>query len=216
MLLTPDLLREAIATPAPAKALHFLIDTSHAKAAAVLVPVVLEPAPSVLVVLRGADLRDHAGEVGFPGGKPEPGDPDLRGTALREAHEEIAVDPGRVELVGELTPVPVITGRYLIHPFVGVIDGGEAPRAASSEIQRVLRLPLEPLLTGEMPTFAVVGTWRETEVFSPYFHVDGAVLYGASAYIFYELLAKLAARLGRALPAARIVDELPWGDRYAR
>jgi 8-oxo-dGTP pyrophosphatase MutT (NUDIX family) len=225
MPFTAETLREAVALPSPDKALHTIIDVSGAKPAAVLVPVLFDPEPSVLLVLRGADLRDHAGEVGFPGGKPEPTDADLYATALREAHEEVAVGAEHVERVGELSPVPVITGRYLIHPFVGIVSGDVAPRPASSEIARVLRLPIGPLLSGEQRFSAVVGEWRGAEVFSPYFDVNDVtrteteaniVLYGASAYIFYELLAKIASRLGRELPPARIASELPWGSRYAK
>jgi 8-oxo-dGTP pyrophosphatase MutT (NUDIX family) len=210
------LIIESLAAPLPLPALgsSSIIDVSRAKDAAVVVPLRLDPEPHVVLVLRGAQLADHAGEVGFPGGKPEPSDRDLEATALRELAEEVAVAPADVQILGKLRPIPVITGRYLIHPFVGLLAREAAPRVASAEIARVLELPLLPLIEGERPIAAVRGQWGDRIVFAPHFEVDGAILYGASAYIFYELLARLAAKLGRTLPPPEITDRLPWGDRY--
>jgi 8-oxo-dGTP pyrophosphatase MutT (NUDIX family) len=215
--ITPLLLREALAGPLSLPVLGHLVDARRAKAAAVVVPVQLDPEPVVVLVLRGAHLTDHGGEVGFPGGKPEPGDRDLGATALRELEEEVGVTASEVELVGELAPTPVITGRYLIHPFVGVLRPGAAPRVASAEIARVLALPILPLLAGERRIEAVRGEWRGATIFAPHFALEGCVLYGASAYIFYELLARLAARLSVTLPQPKIDEAAPapWGDRYS-
>jgi hypothetical protein len=80
----------------------------------------------------------------------------------------------------------------------------------------VLLLPIVPLLTGEQRIGAVTGLWGGTAALAPHFYVDGAVLYGASAYIFYELLSRLATRLGTSLPEPEIADVLPWGNRYSR
>jgi 8-oxo-dGTP pyrophosphatase MutT (NUDIX family) len=211
-----ELLRGALAEPPVLPVLGRSIDLSEAKPAAVTVPVRLEPEPRVVLVLRASELRDHGGEVGFPGGKPEPSDPDLASTALRELEEEIGVPKAAVELVGELRPVPVITGRYLIHPFVGVLGSGAAPRVAASEIARVIELPLLPLLRGEHEIAEVHATWRGIAVVSPHVDVGGPILYGASAYILYELLLRMAARLGVTLPPPRIETTPPWGDRYVR
>jgi len=214
--LTPETIRAALAHALPMPALGSVIDVSQARAAAVVVPLRLDGEPRVVVVLRGSHLKDHAGEVGFPGGKPEPSDADLQATALREMDEELGVPAAEVEILGTLMPMPVITGRYLIHSFVGALAEGAAPRAASSEIARVMELPILPYLLGERPIAAIRGEWSGTVVFAPHFPVDGAVLYGASAYIFYELLARLAAQLGHTLPPPELQTEPPWGDRYTR
>ena len=216
MRIDTKLIREALADPLPLPALGSSIDSSRARPAAVVVPLRLDPEPVTVVVLRGSQLKDHGGEVGFPGGKPDPGDADLTATALRELEEEVGVAASDVEICGPLNPMPVITGRYLIHPFVGALAPGAAPRVASKEVARVLTLPLLPLLTGEQPIGAIRGEWNGALIFAPHFPLDGCVLYGASAYILYELLARLANRLGSPLPAPVIEQEPPWGSRYAR
>jgi 8-oxo-dGTP pyrophosphatase MutT (NUDIX family) len=193
---------------------HRYIDTSRAKPAGVVLPVTLAPEPSALFILRGAHLNEHAGEVGFPGGKPEPLDIDLRATALRELGEEIGLFAGDVEWLGLLSPCPVITGRYLIHPFVAGVREGASPMAVSSEIESILTLPLLPLITGEMPFYGVTVEWMGKQLIAQHFRIGPSVLYGASATIFYELLVLVAAELG--LPMAKAIPEEtpPWGDRY--
>lgn len=210
------LLRASLTDPLPLPALGSAIDLTRARAAAVVVPIVLAPEPRVILVLRASHLQDHAGEVGFPGGKPEPADGGLEGTALRELGEELGVRAGDVDIAGALTPVPVITGRYLIHAFVGVLSPEAGPMVASAEIERVISLPILPLITGEHRISAVRGEWNGREVFAPHIEVEGVILYGASAYIFYELLLRIAGRLGRTLPEAITATEVPWGDRYSR
>lgn len=218
MQITVELLRAALASSVRplADLAHGPIDVSRARAAGVVLPLALFPEPRVYLMVRGSDLTDHAGEVCFPGGKPEAEDVDLRATAARELEEEVAIRRDQLEWVGELSPCPVITGRYMIHPFVAVLQEGATPRPASGEVARILSLPLIPLLTGEIPTFAVKRLWDEVLVTAPHFPVEDSVLYGASAYIFYELLGKLAAALEHELPPFHFQDEPPWGTRYAK
>src|SRR3954454_11356742 len=77
--------------------------------------------PGLIFTERRADLRRHAGEISFPGARQDPDDADLAATALREAEEEIALDPAAVTLVGALAPVSTFVTGYRILPFLGTI-----------------------------------------------------------------------------------------------
>ena len=208
--LGPGLVRAALA--APAELVRRLPAPASARPAGVVVPVTFDGAPSVLVVQRSARLRDHPGELGFPGGKLEPGDADLGAAAWREAEEELGIGASCLERLGTLLPVPVITGRFVIHPFVAALRA-PAPLVPSGEIERVLSVPLLPLISGEQRYQAVrieAGAARTL----PHFRLGDRVLYGASAVILYELLERVAAALGRSLPEPELETELPWGSRY--
>ena len=101
------------------------MDAPGHKDAAVLVPLYREPLTAVFTERRG-DLSRHAGEISFPGGRQDHPEEDLRETALREAHEEIGLDPSGVELVGALPPVGTFVTGYRIFPFVGLIESGQS------------------------------------------------------------------------------------------
>jgi len=214
MRITFDQIRAALTHRDETAKGYRYIDESRAQPAGVVLPLTLAPEPSALFILRGAHLKEHAGEVGFPGGKPEPLDIDLRATALRELGEEIGLFAGDIEWLGVLSPCPVITGRYLIHPFVAGVREGASPRVVSSEIESILTLPLLPLITGEMPFYGVTGEWMGRQRIVQHFRIGPSVLYGASATIFYELLALIAAELGLPMAPAIPEETPPWGDRY--
>lgn len=178
-----------------------------------MVPVRLGPAPSVLVVVRASTLAEHAGELGFPGGKPLPGER-LADAACRELDEELAVPPSSVEVLGELSAIPVVTGKYLITPFVGVLAPSAAPRVASPELSEVIDVPIAPFFSGERPIFGFFTEFRGAPFLLPHFRFGERVLFGASAVILFELFARLARELGLALPELTIEADRPWGTRY--
>jgi 8-oxo-dGTP pyrophosphatase MutT (NUDIX family) len=110
--------------------------------ASVLVPLV-ERGGGVNLILtrRAALLKHHPGQVAFPGGKQEPGDPSPLAAALREAEEEIALPPGQVEVLGSLDPHETVTS-FAVQPFVGVVDPGFRPRPDPGEVEEVFEVPL--------------------------------------------------------------------------
>jgi len=114
----------------------------HAIPAAVLVPL-LAPPPAVRILLtrRSAALRDHAGQVSFPGGRVEPQDPDPVRTALREAEEEVALAAERVEVLGALPPQNTATGFRMLPVVAWVEDPGEL-RPEPAEVEEIFELPL--------------------------------------------------------------------------
>jgi 8-oxo-dGTP pyrophosphatase MutT (NUDIX family) len=104
-------------------------------AAAVLVPI-HEAAgrPHLVLTKRRSDLRSHAGEISFPGGRRDPEDVDLSTTALREAEEEIGLARDQVSLLGELPPTSTFATNYVIHPFVAAIPHGLAWLPSEREV----------------------------------------------------------------------------------
>jgi 8-oxo-dGTP pyrophosphatase MutT (NUDIX family) len=114
--------------------------------AAVLVPIVLHPAPSIVLTLRAPHLTRHPGQVSFPGGRIDPADASPEAAALREAEEEIGLSAGRVEVVGRL-PTHVTGTGYQVTPVLGLLAPPVAPKPDPREVAEVFELPLA-VLTG--------------------------------------------------------------------
>jgi 8-oxo-dGTP pyrophosphatase MutT (NUDIX family) len=155
-------------------------------AAAVLVPLVLAAEePHVVFTRRRTDLRRHAGEISFPGGRRDPEDADLQDTALREAEEEIGLPRAEVRLLGELPPTSTFVTNYVIHPFVGEIPAGLAWRVSEREVDAVLELPLRALRESRTRTrMERRGISFETDAYI----VDEHLIWGATARIVEHLL----------------------------
>jgi 8-oxo-dGTP pyrophosphatase MutT (NUDIX family) len=144
--LTADWLRQRFAVArSPALRSEFP-DAEQLIPAAVLVPIVLRPtALTVLLTQRTAHLRDHAGQVSFPGGRCEPDDATATATALREAQEEIGLVPAQVEILGVLDEHRTGTG-FSITPVVGLVKPPLDLKLDDFEVADVFEPPLEFLL----------------------------------------------------------------------
>ena len=103
--------------------------------------------PGLVFTERREDLRRHAGEISFPGGRPDPGE-DLLACALREAEEEIGLESADVEVLGVLQPVSTVVTGYMIHPFVGLIPSDLPFRPNPGEVAAVLLLHFDELRAG--------------------------------------------------------------------
>jgi 8-oxo-dGTP pyrophosphatase MutT (NUDIX family) len=166
----------------------------------VLVPVLLAAAadPYVVLTRRRADLRRHAGEISFPGGRQDPQDATLVDTALREAEEEIGLPRGEVRVLGELPRTSTFATNYLIHPFVGQIAESRCWRLSPREVDAVLELPASALREGRTRTrLGRRGFTFETDAYI----VGEHLIWGATARIVEDLLERLESLIPPARPA---------------
>jgi 8-oxo-dGTP pyrophosphatase MutT (NUDIX family) len=160
--------------------------------AAVLVPLFMAgapmPEPHVVLTRRRADLRRHAGEISFPGGRRDAEDAELSDTALREAEEEIGLARADVRLLGALPATSTFATNYVIHPFVATIPAGVAWQVSAREVDAVIELPLTAVRAGR--TRANIerrGITFETDAYV----VDEHLIWGATARILENLLERL-------------------------
>lgn len=156
--------------------------------AAVLLPIVDRPEPTLLFTRRAAHLNTHRGQVAFPGGKRERHDPDLLSTALREAEEEIALARGQVELLGRLSDVISLHG-IRVTPFVGRIPPDLPLVPDPGELDTIFEVPLRLFLEDRRHHTDVI-TVEGRPHYVPSYHVQGQVIWGLSAMMLVELLAE--------------------------
>jgi len=153
--------------------------------AAVLAPLVLGPEPALIFTERAAALSRHAGEVSFPGGLQDPGET-LAETALREADEEIGLDPRLPDLLGALPPVHTTVSGILVVPFLGVLNGTPPLTVSDGEIAEVLTVPVARLAGLERPMELARpggGTWHGWA-----YELEGHTIWGATGFMLHGLL----------------------------
>jgi 8-oxo-dGTP pyrophosphatase MutT (NUDIX family) len=183
---TPEELRKLLLEPEEAAGMD---STGGTTDAAVLIPLYLDGGDlHAVYTKRRDDLSKHAGEISFPGGRPDFPEEDLMVTALREAEEEIGLPREDVEIVGSLPPVGTFVTGYKIHPFVGVIKAGHEWTLQPTEVEVVLDLPLRDVIAGhEMKRLLKKGVPIKT----PTYTVDGNLIWGATGRITQLLLKHL-------------------------
>ncbi|WP_110655468.1 CoA pyrophosphatase [Salinicola halimionae] len=155
--------------------------------AAVLLPIVARPEPTLLFTQRTAHLAQHAGQVAFPGGKREPEDRDLLATALRESHEEIALEGEQVDIIGRLSDVMSLHGLR-VTPFVGLIAPDLPLQAEPGEIAAIFEVPLRYFIDDRRSHTDVIPV-DDRSWYVPSYPYEDRVIWGLSAMMLVELLA---------------------------
>ena len=155
----------------------------------------------VVFTKRRADMRRHAGEISFPGGRQDDDESDLRLTALREAEEEIGLPRSAVTLVGALQPTPTIATNYAVYPFVGLIEPGQTWTPSAGEVAEILELSLTELRDGYgRRRLMRRGVPFRTDVYL----VGENLIWGATARMLGDLLDRLPSALIELSPSAAL------------
>jgi 8-oxo-dGTP pyrophosphatase MutT (NUDIX family) len=142
--------------------------------------------PHVVLTRRSPELRSHTWEVSFPGGRADDGESPWQ-TALREANEEIALDPTTVRPIGELDQFVTVGSRSLVHPVVGALPDRPTLRAAPAEVDQILHVPLSELVADDVfreELWPIGEAWRAITFFELY----GNTVWGATAAMLRQLL----------------------------
>jgi 8-oxo-dGTP pyrophosphatase MutT (NUDIX family) len=160
--------------------------------AAVLIPLFEEGGEARVVLTKRPDwMPSHRGEVAFPGGKHEPGvDADLRDTALREAREEIGLEPASVELVARLDSLATVASRFVITPYVGFLGSRPSLVPDPREVVSAFDVSLSDLMADGVHREERWDTWI-ADLDVHFFELPDETVWGATARILAGFLARL-------------------------
>jgi 8-oxo-dGTP pyrophosphatase MutT (NUDIX family) len=160
-------------------------DGSGRRSAVLMAFAATDDGPGVLLIERAADMRTHAGQVAFPGGATDPDDPHAVATALREAEEEVGLDPSTVVIVAELPALFLPPSGFVVSPVLAWwTEPHPVAPVDAAEVARVAVVPVEALANPDN-RFRVV---HPSGWFGPGFEVDGLFVWGFTAGLLDQLL----------------------------
>ena len=158
--------------------------------AGVLIPVIERPEGlSLLLTQRAAELKHHAGQVSFPGGRMEEHDEDIEVTALRETFEEVGIAEQDITVIGYLRPMPTITG-YAVTPVVGLVNAAAEFELDRTEVEYVFEVPLAFLLDPRNKKMVTRDVEGRSATLAEFLY-DGERIWGATAFIILEFIKTL-------------------------
>lgn len=176
----------------------------------VLVPAYVTDDITVFVGVRSRGLGQHAGEICFPGGRPEVQDENLQATALREAREEMGIESARI--VGRLSSMPLYTSEYRLEPFVGLVDQ-PVDKPDGRELVEIVPISIRDMLSRSQIASLAWDNQGETPL-APVFDLGGRLMFGATAYAFFELLQVVAPLFDAKVPPL-VEGPYTWPDVVA-
>ncbi|WP_411768043.1 NUDIX hydrolase [Winogradskyella sp. A3E31] len=141
----------------------------------------------LVLILRKTYKGVHSAQVGFPGGKVENGDIDLKHTALRETEEEINVDINAVTVVKEMSPLYIPPSNFIVHPFIGYVGSRPNFIKEEAEVEAIIEVALDDFLDESNVKQTKVATSYKVDIEVPAFYLNGYIVWGATAMMLSEL-----------------------------
>ena len=141
----------------------------------------------IVLILRKTYKGVHSAQVGFPGGKVEDEDASLEQTALRETREEIGVPEADITVLKELSPLYIPPSNFIVHPFIGYVFERPHFKKEEAEVDAIIEISLKDLLNPKSVKNTKVPTSYNIEIEVPAFHLNGHIVWGATAMMLSEL-----------------------------
>ncbi|MBL6990171.1 MAG: CoA pyrophosphatase [Bacteriovoracaceae bacterium] len=144
------------------------------------------------LIERVEDGKHHSGQISFPGGRLELGET-AQEAAIRETHEEIGVSPKEIEVIGELSPIPITVSNYLVFPFVAIVGGHFKWHYQAQEVADLFTVSVSELCIPEVKR-KEIWNFKNTPRLIPYFNLHDKKIWGATAMILNEFAWHLKAQ----------------------
>ncbi len=180
---------------APLGRAEYAASVSDYKKAAVLCLLYPKSGAWKMVFIQRAfhEKDKHSAQIAFPGGKMEDDDRSFEETALREANEEIGIDPRDINVLGPLTPLKIPVSRFIVHPILAFMDYEPTFLLQESEVERIIEVSIEDLMDSRKKTQGPVQLSNGIELNVPLFDFDGTIIWGATSMMLNEIIHLLRA-----------------------
>lgn len=183
---------DAHAKMAPLERISYLkeenyMDKNPRKAAVLMLFYPKNEVTHLALIVRNSYPGVHSSQIGFPGGKVEEYDADLKETALRETHEEVGIEPEKIQIIKSFSEIYIPPSNFLVAPFMGISNEELTFIPDLDEVKRVLEFSIEDFLDEKSVTKVKMTTSYATDIEVPAFMVDKYVVWGATAMMMSEL-----------------------------